>query len=63
MTAPNPLQLHLFDATPDPEMISPDRRRRLLTLTGMLLSEAVGDGADRMVDSQTQFPARGTKDE
>lgn len=63
MTATNPLQLHLFDATPEPEMISPDRRHRLLTLTGMLLSEAVGDGSDWVAEPQTPFPARGTKDE
>jgi len=43
MTATNPLQLHLFDATPDPATIPTDRRRRLLTLTGTLLSEAARD--------------------
>jgi hypothetical protein len=41
MTATNPLQLHLFDATPDPTTIPPDRRQRLVTLTGVLLSEVV----------------------
>jgi hypothetical protein len=46
MTATNPLQLHLFDANPDPATIPPDRRRRLLTLTGALLSEAERDMAD-----------------
>lgn len=46
MTTTNPLQLHLFDATPDPATIPPDRRRRLLSLTGALLSEAARDVAD-----------------
>ncbi|GAW37174.1 hypothetical protein RA2_04250 [Roseovarius sp. A-2] len=46
MTATKPLQLHLFDATPDPLTIPPDRRRRLLTLTGTLLSQAARDVAD-----------------
>ena len=40
MTATDPLQLHLFDANPDPASIPPERRRRLLTLTGTLLREA-----------------------
>lgn len=46
MTETHPLQLHLFDATPDPATIPPDRRRRLLRLTGALLSEAARDVAD-----------------
>lgn len=46
MTTTNPLQLHLFDVTPDPATIPPDRRQRLLTLTGALLSEAARDVAD-----------------
>lgn len=63
MTAPNPLQLHLFDAMPGPETISPDRRRRLLALTGMLLSEAMDDGADKVADAQAPSQAKETKDE
>jgi len=64
MTATNPsLQLHLFDATPALETISPDRRGRLLTLTGMLLSEAVGDQAGLAADVQTPSLAEETKDE
>lgn len=63
MTAINPLQLHLFDATPNHETISQDRRRRLLTLTGMLLSEAACDGTDTASGEEGPFPARGTKDE
>ena len=59
MRAANPLQLHLFDATPDPLTIPPDRRRRLLTLTGALLSEAARDVAD-MEDPSA---ARETHDE
>lgn len=46
MKVTNPLQLHLFDATPDPASIPSDRRRRLLTLTGTLLSEAARGVAD-----------------
>ncbi len=41
MTTVHPLQLHLFDAIPDPATIPPERRRRLLRLTGTLLQEAV----------------------
>ena len=41
MTTVHPLQLHLFDANPDPATIPPERRRRLLRLTGALLQEAV----------------------
>lgn len=63
MTATNPLQLHLFDAPPNPETIPPDRRRRLLTLTGMLLSEAAGDGTDMVAGEEDPFLARGTQDE
>lgn len=59
MTATNPLQLHLFDATPDPATIPPDRRRRLLTLTGALLSEAARDVAGM----EDPSPARETPDE
>lgn len=63
MTATNPLQLHLFNATPDPETMPPDRRRRLLTLTGMLISEAAGDQAGVASDVQTPSLAEETKDE
>jgi hypothetical protein len=59
MTATTPVQLHLFDATPDPATIPPDRRRRLLTLTGALLSEAAHDVEDRDYPSAT----RETQDE
>ena len=59
MTAPNPLQLHLFDASHDPETIPMDRRRRLLTLTGALLSEAARD----MRDLEDPSAARETHDE
>ena len=55
----NPLQLHLFDASPDPATIPLDRRRRLLTLTGALLSEAARD----MTDLEDPSAARGTHDE
>jgi hypothetical protein len=37
----HPLQLHLFDADPDPAAISPERRRRLLRQIGVLLQEAM----------------------
>lgn len=40
MTTELPLQLHLFEANPDPAAIPPERRRRLLRLTGALLQEA-----------------------
>ena len=40
MTVPHPLQLHLFDANPNPATIPPERRLRLLKLTGALLQEA-----------------------
>ena len=40
MTAPHPLQLHLFDANPNLAAIPPERRLRLLRLTGELLQEA-----------------------
>jgi hypothetical protein len=63
MTAANPLQLHLFDATPDPETIPPDRRQRLLTLTGMLLSEAAGDRAEMLADAQPPSLAKETTNE
>ena len=63
MTATNPLQLHLFDATPDPATIPPDRRRRLLTLTGVLLSEAAGNVPDMVVGEEDPSPARETRDE
>lgn len=63
MTATNPLQLHLFDATPNHDTIPQDRRRRLLTLTGMLLSEAASDGTDMVAGEEDPFPARGTQDE
>lgn len=59
MTATNPLQLHLFDATPDPATIPADRRRRLLTLTGILLNEAARD----VVDMEVLSHARETHDE
>lgn len=59
MTATNPLQLHLFDATPDPATIPQDRRRRLLTLTGALLSEAARD----VTDLEDPSPTRETHDE
>lgn len=59
MTATNPLQLHLFDATPDPATIPPDRRRRLLMLTGALLSEAARD----VTDLDDPSPTRETHDE
>lgn len=45
MTATDPFQLHLFDANPDPASIPPERRRRLLTLTGALLQEAAQNEA------------------
>jgi len=45
MTVSTPLQLHLFDANPDPASIPPERRQRLLTLTGVLLSEAAREMA------------------
>jgi hypothetical protein len=63
MTATNPLQLHLFDATPEPETIPLDRRHRLLTLTGMLLSEAVGDRVGMVADAQIPSLGKETKDE
>ncbi len=63
MTATNPLQLHLFDASPNPAMIPPDRRRRLLTLTGALLSEAARDVTDMVAGEEDTSPARGTHDE
>jgi hypothetical protein len=63
MTATNPLQLHLFDATPDPAMIPPDRRQRLLTLTGALLSEAAGEVTDMVAGEEDPSPARETQDE
>lgn len=63
MTATNPLQLHLFDATPEPETIPPDRRHHLLTLTGMLLSEAVGDRVVMVADAQIPSLGKETKDE
>ncbi len=57
MTMPNPLQLHLFDAKPDPALIPPERRRRLLTLTGVLLQEAVQNEAPIEESSQvTETP-------
>lgn len=40
MTAPHPVQLHLFDANPEPATVPPERRRRLLRLIGELLQEA-----------------------
>ena len=40
MTTAHPLQLHLFDANPEPAPVPPERRRRLLRLTGALLQEA-----------------------
>ena len=40
MTAPHPLQLHLFDANRGPAAIPPECRLRLLRLTGELLQEA-----------------------
>lgn len=46
MTKTSPLQLHLFDATPELATIPPDRRRRLLRLTGALLSEAARELAN-----------------
>lgn len=63
MTATNSLQLHLFDATPDPATIPLDRRRRLLTLTGVLLSEAAGDVKDMVAGEEDPSPARETQDE
>jgi len=63
MTATNPLQLHLFDATPDPEAMPLDRRRRLLTLTGMLLSEALGDQTAVATDPQPPSLVEETNDE
>ncbi len=63
MTATNPLQLHLFDATPDPETMPSDHRHRLLTLTGMLLNEAAGDQTEVAADVQTPSLAEETEDE
>lgn len=63
MTATNPLQLHLFDATPDSATIPPDRRQRLLTLTGVLLSEAAGEVANMVAGEEDPSPARETQDE
>ncbi len=40
MSATTPLQLHLFDANPNPASIPPERRLRLRRLTGELLQEA-----------------------
>ena len=40
MTTLHPLQLHLFDAISDPAAIPPERRQRLLKLTGDLIREA-----------------------
>lgn len=40
MTTPTHLQLHLFDIYPNPAAIPPERRLRLLRLTGELLQEA-----------------------
>lgn len=63
MKVTNPLQLHLFDPTPDPATIPPDRRRRLLTLTGTLLSEAARDVADVPAGGEAPSPAKETIDE
>ena len=63
MTATNPLQLHLFDAMPDPETMPSDRRHRLLTLTGMLLNEAAGDQTEVAADVQPPSLAEETEDE
>lgn len=40
MTTLHPLQLHLFDADPDPAKFPPERRQHLVRLTGVLLREA-----------------------
>jgi hypothetical protein len=63
MTATNPLQLHLFDAMPDPETTPPDRQSRLLTLTGMFLSKAAGDRAGMVADAQIPPLGKKTKGE
>jgi len=47
MTATDPLQLHLLDANPDPASIPPERRQRLMRLTGELLLEAAQDEITR----------------
>ncbi|MEM1151693.1 MAG: hypothetical protein AAGI03_14250 [Pseudomonadota bacterium] len=59
MTATNPLQLHLFDANPDPASIPPECRRRLLTLTGALLWEA----AHNETAKGETLPVQETRDE
>ena len=43
MTPTHPTQLHLFDANPDPALIPPERRQRLVRLIGSLLREACQD--------------------
>jgi hypothetical protein len=43
MIPAHPLQLHLFDTNPDPAVIPPERRQRLMKLTGELLREAAQD--------------------
>lgn len=63
MTATNHLQLHLFDAAPNHDTIPPDRRQRLLTLTGILLSEAARVEPDMVAREEDPFLARGTENE
>jgi hypothetical protein len=63
MTATNPIQLHLFDAAPNHDTIPPDRRQRLLTLTGVLLSEAARAKTGIVAHETGPFPARETEDE
>ncbi|MFK7945291.1 MAG: hypothetical protein AB8B85_20580 [Paracoccaceae bacterium] len=55
MTAPHPLQLHLFDVHPDPSAIPPERRQRLLRLTGELLQEAAL--SERLLQEATSVTA------
>ena len=55
MTAPHPIQLHLFDANPDPAAIPPECRLRLLRLTGELLQEAA------LSETPAQEPTRVTE--
>ncbi len=58
MSATIPLQLHLFDAHPNPAAIPPERRWRLLRLTRELLQEAArSETPSEEITSETEMSA------